>query len=813
MTFRDIIERAPEQVYASALVFSPVQCSLRRNYEDMMPRWVKLVSGADESWSRELHTLNCWGGRIGKNTTSCWGDRIDKVHFLPDSKLLATIRRCFDGLERRQLELWDVQTGNCQSHLKPPIADLFLENISPDGNLVSQLKQDGTLMVWDIAMQEYRFTIEPGPISISTAEFSSDGQSLALGFEDGSLSLLDTQTGNQQYRLDGHFAEIEDLTFSPDNKLMVSIAKDEPARVWNIRTGSQLVTKQVSAVKAKFSPDSKLLALVGGKTVHVWDIVLSECRFEREFGPLPNVRLAPLGFSPDGKLLALPGSESDTIQLVDAQTGGGHSTIDGVCHAFLSDSEMLATAMAPGLGRISGHRICLWNVQSQERVSVLGSHRNPVCAIPFSPDGRYLASGDLLGTVRLWDLQKAGSLPGSEFGSNNSTERGEVLFLPNGVLVASIDSGNLRMASTDPGKVRIYDSDTGKCRFEYEGHSVTLSPDGFTVVSMSNDGIRLLDTETGHQCCFQGGRLPVMSPNGQQAAFASNDHSIHLWSVQDSASLFIFKGHSQEISRLVFSPNGKLLASHSNQDRSVRLWNTETGNSVFTLPSYIPKGSISEGGISEGGISKGDISEVDISKDSNSKDSIGDDLVVVMAFAPSSELLVIGNANLVQFWDVPAGCHRFDIFVRAYKLLNLVFSPDSRFVAFVSYTTWVDEVLLWDLNIGECILTISCSSWYPRAEFVAGIDAIFVDGRAYNIGSRELSRTQIADHSRHISDLQMDKSREWITKSSERVLWLPPERQGFHYPVWRNKIATFSTSSRMTLLAFEDEPDARGKDH
>ncbi|KAL8631125.1 hypothetical protein Q9189_003159 [Teloschistes chrysophthalmus] len=726
-----------------------------------------------------------------------------ELHFLPDGKLLATLCHSVHKLDHgvSQLDLWDVQTGNCQSHLKPSIADLLMENISPDGNLVSQLTNDGTLMLWDIARQEYRFTIEPGPNSVSTTtEFSSDGQSLALGFRNGDLWLLNTQKGNQQHRLNGHSAEIEDLTFSPDNKLMVSIAKDEPTRVWDIRTGSQLVTKQVLAVKAAFSPDSKLLALVADKTVYVWDIVLSECRFEREFGYHYYDKFAPLNFSPDGKLLALPGPEVSTIQLVDALTGSWRSTFNGVCHAFLSDSEMLAT----GLGGAKGYRICLWNVQSQECVSVLGSHQYRAHAIRFSPDGRYLALGDRGGIVRLWDLQKAGSLPGPEVESNNSLGRIEVSFLPNGALVAS----------THSGKVRIYDSDTGKCRFEYKGHSVSLSPDGFTVVSMSNDVIRLLDTEIGYERCFQGGQLPVISPDGQQAAFVSKDDSIHIWDIQDSTSLFIFKGHSQEISSLIFSPNGKLLASHSKRDKNVRLWNTGTGNSVFTFPSYIPKGSISEDSISEDSISEDNISEDNISEDNISEDSISDDLGVIMAFAPSSELLVIACSKRPQLWDVLAGCHRFEFngFVRAHDIDNIVFSPDSRFVAFVTYTSG-HEVLLWDLNIGQHVLTISCSSWISRAEFVAGIDALFVDGQAHKIGSRELSRAQIAHHSRHISDLQMDESCNWITKSSEKVLWLPPERRGFRYAVWRNKIAIFSYSGRLTLLTFEGEPDAQGRDH
>ncbi|KAL9582709.1 MAG: hypothetical protein Q9203_005380, partial [Teloschistes exilis] len=120
------------------------------------------------------------------------------LHWLECMSLMGRISEAIVAMNSlaamTELDLWDVQTGNCQSHLKPSIADLFMENISPDGNLVGQLTKDGTLMLWDIARQEYRFTIEPGPISVSTAEFSDDGRSLALGFKDGAISLLHTQT-------------------------------------------------------------------------------------------------------------------------------------------------------------------------------------------------------------------------------------------------------------------------------------------------------------------------------------------------------------------------------------------------------------------------------------------------------------------------------------------------------------------------------------------------------------------------------------------------------------------------------------------
>ena len=74
--------------------------------------------------------------------------------------------------------------------------------------------------------------------------------------------------------------------------------------------------------------------------------------------------------------------------------------------------------------------------------------------------------------------------------------------------------------------------------------------------------------------CFRVGKLVTavcFSPDGQTLAVSSNHKKIHLWNVQKGLSMKL-QGHGKPVTHLVYSPDGRWMASASLSVRTIRLW-------------------------------------------------------------------------------------------------------------------------------------------------------------------------------------------------------------------------------------------------
>lgn len=68
---------------------------------------------------------------------------------------------------------------------------------------------------------------------------SPHGKIMATGGTDGSVKLWRFPQLQKLYDLDAHGKEIDDIDFSPDSNLLVSIAKDCKAFLWNVNDGTR----------------------------------------------------------------------------------------------------------------------------------------------------------------------------------------------------------------------------------------------------------------------------------------------------------------------------------------------------------------------------------------------------------------------------------------------------------------------------------------------------------------------------------------------------------------------------------------------
>jgi len=303
--------------------------------------------------------------------------------------------------------------------------------------------------------------------------------------------------------------------------------------------------------------------------------------------------------------------------------------------------------------------------------SVFAETLSSVWSVAFSPDGKLLATGDVDGLIRLWQVAD---------GQQLLTLKGHTGWV--WAVTFSADGNTLASGSND-SSVRLWDIAEGYCIGALHGHtsgvwSVSFSPDGNTLVSSSQDSsIRLWDVS--HHNCLRvlhghtGGVWAVtFSPDGKTLASGSNDASVRLWDVAEGDCIRALYGHSSGVSSLAWSPDGLTLASGSN-DSSVWLWNVLQDSCLKVLDGHI------------GG-------------------------VWAVAWSPDGLTLASGSADqTIRLWDVAEGHCRQVLHSHTSWVRSVAWSPDGLTLASGSQD---ETVKLWDAKTGECLKTLRAERLY-----------------------------------------------------------------------------------------------------
>jgi WD40 repeat protein len=213
-------------------------------------------------------------------------------------------------------------------------------------------------------------------------------------------------------------------------------------------------------------------------------------------------------------------------------------------------------------------------------------HTDRVTSVAWSPNGKYIASGSLDQTARIWAVNPAAH-------SQPFIYRGHTAGVQ--AVAWSPDSNRVVSGASDK-TVQVWDALTGEHVAIYRGHTGTVntvawSPDGKNIGSGSEDGTaRIWDVATGKQMYVYGGHQASVnsiewSPDSQRLASGASDKTVQILDATSGNHLYTYRGHTDIVSSVSWSPDGKHIASGS-WDKTVQVWDAVTGDVLYTYNGY-----------------------------------------------------------------------------------------------------------------------------------------------------------------------------------------------------------------------------------
>ncbi|MHC1768174.1 MAG: WD40 repeat domain-containing protein [Verrucomicrobiia bacterium] len=422
--------------------------------------------------------------------------------------------------------------------------------------------------------------------------FSPNGRWLAVGGAEPRIRLLNQVTGElREIPVPKAADGITTLAFSPDSQRLAATfgAGDNDVHVWDLETRTELRFSGHSGwiTALAFSPDGQTLASVStDQTLRLWDVT-GKVEPRRLQGNTDEVWV--LAWSRDGQDL-VTGAKDGSVRYWDptAKAPAPYTVLpEDVWFwgpAFLPDSKtFLAVTTNQG-------EVVRWDAvtaQVVERLSFLGTNH---LGLDLSSDGRWLALGDKVGNVQVWDFKERRLVTNLV---SQGTAAFALLFSPHGSML----NGGFRYRSdgrivprfwsvADWREISLRDIDLN--RF----HEPAFSADERTLAIGHTDGTAAWwDLQTGQQ---QGDRFDCDSADAVNVAFSLDGRwfgtggyngRVVLWDVATRQPKAIGRNHRNELKDVAFSPDGqRLIASGSNRKDVVKLWDVETGRDLAALP-------------------------------------------------------------------------------------------------------------------------------------------------------------------------------------------------------------------------------------
>jgi WD40 repeat protein len=579
---------------------------------------------------------------------------------------------------------------------------------SPDGKTFATAGQDRDVIFWDAATGKEVRRWTAGMAGTRSLCFSPDRKHLVAGGMDGGLRFFNADTGKEERILAGqHNQWVVGLAFSPDGKQLLSADQGGVVLHWDLAD-----SKVLRRFTGSRGGQEAVAFLPGGKSfVASWQdgkahqIEAATGKDLRSFELTPGRpgwggQLRALAVSADGKYLAL-GGYGQTLPVYEVATGKRVADLPqprGLVHAlaFLPGGRFLAVADQQG-----AHVIGL---ASGKELRQLDSPNAGQAALALSPDGRTLAFANSGPLVRLLDVS-AGREPHAAAGHQAAVA--SLVFLPDGRRLASLGGDR---------KLILWETATGRELAQQQFQSFLASPlalaaDGRTLRAFGTDRFayfwrpgadggpgeeRREDLGLGSAPTF----VCALSPDGKAVALLGTDQRLRVRELPGGKERLLNAppGYYQQ---MVFSPDGRRLATVGNNDGLLRVWDRSSTTELKAMGTDLADrshaGAVAFSGDGRGVLaSDGALRLYEAATGQvRFRADVGTVAMTTIACTADGLLAARGNGDgTVQVYDTATGKEVVKFEGRQGSVNALAFSRDSRLLASGSQNA---TILVWRL--------------------------------------------------------------------------------------------------------------------
>ncbi len=530
------------------------------------------------------------------------GDAPHAFAFDFPGRRMAVVTRERGSPAKTDLKIWDLAGDKVALAIPlqdPQKLDLFRLVFSPDGAHLAALakaagldpaRSEGEVRVWDAGTGKelLRFQTRPGsPGSM----YSRDGKRLLeIGGAGASHWLRDARSGKEVLELtSGPSAGMSyGAAFSPDGSCVAVTSSDSKVRIWDLtdertrgrRAPERILEGKISmSMQLAWSADGRRISAAGyGGTVMTWQVASREPHFVVKGSEGTTDVTGTVAAASPLFAAAFEGSDSKTLLKVWDQAGrilftkvdapSNHAvTVSRSSKVELSrDGARLAyscRALTLPLGKPKEvPRLRVWEIASGRELFRRDEEQGSFLHTIFSPDGRRLAttSAEMHGPITernhkvwIWDLET-----GRELLRLDVPNVAALAFSPDGRRLA----GRVSAASNpdELGELRVWDTATGDTVLTRKFARSRIFGD----VAYSDDG-KLLAMDVGD--VGGAGVIKVLDADTGKERLSLSGHSYEIW-------------------KLVFSPDGRRLASFASfptRTYEVKLWDLVGGREIMTL--------------------------------------------------------------------------------------------------------------------------------------------------------------------------------------------------------------------------------------